>query len=299
MAAASSTAAAAGDGVGSSSSSTIPGSVRPGAPSPPTSAALVFGASGEQGRAVVEGLIERGPYDPVYAFTREGHDLYLTDGLGARLYTGDIENPDHVRSALSETGARCIFLVTTTELSQYAADNSPSTAAAAAAAAAAASSVPAGPSNLATAGGASDAAEAEFQVLVEFFHLLRSVYEEDRKPRHVVLSARDNVQEINRKILEETGELWIEPLDDGSIVPHYTAKGRGAQYGLEYLRDVPDLRLTLLTLPFLYSNFLGFFAPLPNDGSKSTQWTLTACFGDGDHKIDMMGASDLSVIVRE
>lgn len=259
--------------------------------------ALVFGASGEQGRAVVEGLVDRS-YRKVYAFTRESKDLYLEDGLGSTLFTGDIQNPLDVERALRETKARYVFAVTTTELSPFASQQ--------------ADQYDAG----ASAAGASDAAEAEYQVLVELFHLLKKVHREDGLERHVVLSCRDDVQEINRKILEDTGKVWIEPLDDGSVVPHYTAKGRGGRYGLKYLEDAPGIKLTLITLPFLYSNFLGFFAPLPNDSSGAvdaagaaggtaggklltTQWSLTACFGDGSNKIDMMGASDLSTIVRK
>jgi hypothetical protein len=215
----------------------------------------------------VEGLVDSGY--TVYAFTREAHDTYLTDGLGAQLLTGDLQNPDHVSKALLETKAGAIFLVTTTQL----------------------------PTELGQTSGFSDASEAEFQVIVEFFHLLKQAYQQDHISRHVVFSVCDNVQRLNREILEQTGELWIDPLDDGSIVPHYSAKGKGGEYALEYLKDTPDLKLTLVTTPFLYSNFLGFFAPLPNEGR--TQWTLSACFGDGSNKIDMMGSSDLSVIVRK
>lgn len=204
-----------------------------------------------------------------YAFTREEHDTYLTDALGAILYTGSIENPDHVSKALKDTKAQCIFLVTTTEL----------------------------PSEIGQTIGHSSAAEAEFQVIVEFFQLLKQVYEQDHLPRHVIMSTRDNVQRVTREVLEQTGDLWIDPLDDGSIVPHYSAKGRGGEYGREYLKDIPDLKLTLLTMPFFYSAFLGFFAPLPDDGK--TQWQLNACFGDGSNKIDMMGATDLAYIVRK
>jgi len=276
--------------------------------------ALVFGASGEQGRAVIEGLVERGQYEPVYAFTRTTKDLYLTDGLGATLWTGDVENPDDVLRALSETKASAVFLTTTTELP--------------------ATSSPEFDTSV-SEGSNADAAEAEFQTSVEFFQLLKRAYERDGLPRHVAFSTRDNVQRINLELLEKTGELWIQPLDDGSVVPHYTGKGKAAEYALEFLKDVPQLKLTLLTMPFLYSNFLGFFAPLPSDdptsssaaaagaegtaaaaesGEKNdanqsnnksaaatnvcTQWSLTACFGDGTNKIDMMGAADLAHVVR-
>ncbi|GKY92180.1 NmrA-like domain-containing protein 1 [Mayamaea pseudoterrestris] len=231
--------------------------------SPPV--CLVFGASGEQGRAVVEGMTDSNV--TTFGFTRETHDAYLTDALGATLYTGDVQNPDDVLQALLTTKATCIFFVTTTEL----------------------------PSEVGQTSGCSDAAAAEYQVIVEFFHLLKQAYEQDGIARHVVMSTRDNVQKLNREILEATGDLWIDPLDDGSIVPHYTSKGRGGEYGMEYLKNISNLKLTLLTMPFFYSAFLGFFAPLPDE--SKTQWQLNACFGDGTNSIDMMGASDLAYIV--
>jgi nucleoside-diphosphate-sugar epimerase len=206
--------------------------------------ALVFGASGEQGRAVVEGFLDYG-YAPVYGFTRQAQDAtYLTDALGATLWPGDLQNPDDLRKALLETKAQAIFLVTTTEM----------------------------PTELGETTGFADAAEAEFQVIVEFFQILKECYEKDGLSRHVVFSTRDNVQKVTRQVLEETGEMWIDPLEDGSIVPHYSAKGRGGEYAVELLKDIPGLMLTLITMPFLFSNFLGFFSPLPNEG-KSCPWT--------------------------
>jgi hypothetical protein len=233
----------------------------------------VFGASSEQGRAVVEGLVDSRLYGGgVHACTRHAaqESAYLKDGLGAAsVIPCDVQNPKDIREALLSTAAASIFFVTTTELpSAYEQ----------------------------TSGGFADAALAEFEVMVGFIQTLRSVHEEDKIPRHLVLSVQDNVQRVTREALEATGEMWIEPLDDGSIVPHYSAKGRGGEYALDYLKDTPGIKLTLVTLPFLYSNFLGFFAPLPND--DRTQWMLTACFGDGSHKIDMMAASDLATIVR-
>lgn len=220
--------------------------------------ALVFGASGEQGRAAIEGLACTG-YSPVYAFGHK-HSLdqqqYLTDALGAIFWKGDLQNLDDVRRVLQESQATAIVLITTTDI----------------------------PSD-----GFSTAAAAEYQVIESFFRCLKEVYEKDKLPRHVVFSSRDNVQD------EAKG--WIEPLDDGSIVPHFSAKGRGAAFALEYLADTPDLKITLVTIPFLFSNFLGFFCPLPDE--SQTQWNLSACFGDGDNKIDMLGAQDLSIIVRK
>ena len=64
---------------------------------------------------------------------------------------------------------------------------------------------------------------------------------------------------------------------------------------MKLLEDTPQLELILVTMPFFYSNFLAFFAPLPNEGR--TQWELCASFGDGATKIDMMNVSDLGVLV--
>lgn len=220
--------------------------------------ALVFGASGEQGRSIIEGLACAG-YSPVYAF---GHhhsfdqQQYLTDALGAIFWQGDLQNLDDVRHVLEQTQATAIVLITTTDI----------------------------PSD-----GFSTAAAAEYQVIESFFHCLKEIYEKDKLPRHVVFSCRDNVQ--------EEGKGWIEPLDDGSIVPHFSAKGRGGAFALKCLADTPDLKITLVTIPFLFSNFLGFFCPLPDE--SQTQWNLSACFGDGNNKIDMLGTQDLSIIVRE
>ena len=78
------------------------------------------------------------------------------------------------------------------------------------------------------------------------------------------------------------------------------AKGKGAEYALNLLKDTPDLTLTLLTLPFVYSNFLGFFTPLPVDSEQdnhSHQRQISASLGDGGKPIDMMSVSDLSTVV--
>jgi hypothetical protein len=84
-----------------------------------------------------------------------------------------------------------------------------------------------------------------------------------------------------------------------SLVPCFDpllGKGRGGEEAVEMLESVPGLTLTLVTLPFLHSNFLGFFTPLPNEGR--TQWTISACFGDHS-SIDMFSVSDLSYVVRK
>lgn len=75
----------------------------------------------------------------------------------------------------------------------------------------------------------------------------------------------------------------------------YVAKGKGGEEAARMLQDTPGINLILLSMPFFYSNFLGFFAPLPNKGH--TQWELTAAFGDGSTKIDMMDAGNLGHLV--
>jgi hypothetical protein len=163
--------------------------------SPSSKPALVFGASGEQGRSVLEGFVDAG-YSPVYGVTRDAEtssDPYLSDALGCILLPGDIGDPTHVKQALSSTKAQAIFLVTTTELLE---------------------------NNMDT--GCSTAMDAEYDTIIQFFDVLKQVYAADNLPRTVVFSTRDNVQEISNRVLAETGRAWIEPLDDGSIVPHYS-----------------------------------------------------------------------------
>ena len=53
--------------------------------------------------------------------------------------------------------------------------------------------------------------------------------------------------------------------------------------------NIPEISITLVTLPFLHSNFLGFATPLPNEAK--TQWTIEAAFGDSP--IDMFSTEDL------
>jgi hypothetical protein len=158
--------------------------------------ALVFGASGEQGRAVIEGFVDAG-YSPVYGFTSNSDtiaDQYLSDALQCVILEGVLGNPSDVKKALTSTKAQTIFLTTTTEM----------------------------PIEV---GGAYQAAQdEEYDTIVQFFTTLKQVYEEDKLPRTVVFSTRHNVQELCRQKLETTGKVWIEPLDDGSIVPHYSGK---------------------------------------------------------------------------
>lgn len=73
------------------------------------------------------------------------------------------------------------------------------------------------------------------------------------------------------------------------------AKGKGGEEAMKMMKDTPGIDLIFLTMPFLYSNFLAFFAPLPNEGK--TQWELTASFGDGSTKIDMMDGNNLGRLV--
>jgi hypothetical protein len=159
--------------------------------------ALVFGASGEQGRAVLEGLLDHGIHSPIYGFTSHTDNKedtqYLTDALGCILLKGDISNPNDVRNALTSTNATAIFLVTTTDF--------------------------------ATADvGFATAQETEYDTIMQFFTILKEVHGQDGLPRTVLFSTRDNVQEMCRQEFNRTGEEWIMPLDDGSIVPHYSGK---------------------------------------------------------------------------
>lgn len=106
---------------------------------------------------------------------------------------GDVSSVQDVERILKETQAQAIFLVTTTEL----------------------------PVDVGGTG-YGVAMEDEYQVIMNFFNTLVKVHEEDGLERHVVLSTYDNVQRVCQDIQELTGKTWIAPLDDGSIVPHYS-----------------------------------------------------------------------------
>lgn len=255
-------------------------------PPPPSTAAtapvpaIVFGASGEQGRAVLEGFVDSPCFDPVYGFSSNPDtidDRYLADALGVILLQGKVNDPIKVKQALTSSQARAIFLATTMEM-------------------------PATLSDPTMASASYQAAEdEEYQTIVQFFETLRQVRMEDGVDRTVVFSTLDNVHELVRKqqsLDEEGKEVWIEPLDDGSIVPHYSGKGKGGEEAQRMLQDVDGLNLILLTMPFFYSNFLAFFCPLPNN-ERQTQWELSGSFGDGLYKIDMMSVSDLGPLVGE
>lgn len=229
--------------------------------------ALVFGVSGEQGRSVAEGLSNAG-YSPVYGFTsnRDGlNDQYLSDALNCILLEGSFGNPEQVQKALVSTRAKTIFVTTTTPLptEEHAGFQVPQ--------------------------------DDEYDCIVQFFATLKKVYEEDKMERIVIFSTHDNVKALCHKRKETTGEDALLPMDDGSIVPHYSAKGRGGEAALQMLQDTAGINLILLSMPFFYSNFLGFFAPLPNQGR--TQWELTAAFGNGSTIIDMMDAGNLGRLV--
>mmetsp|Transcript_4794 Transcript_4794/g.10658 ORF Transcript_4794/g.10658 Transcript_4794/m.10658 type:complete len:784 (-) Transcript_4794:145-2496(-) len=231
--------------------------------------ALVFGASCAQGRAVIEGLTEHG-YGPIYGATRDIKTCdarYAQDVLDVTLVQLDLTDVQALEKVLSETRATSIFLVSTTDM-------------------------PTGNGDRADFGFQS-AEDVECDTIKTFFDTLVKVFKADGLSRHVVFSALDNVKSI---CYSGGGDPWIEPLEDGSICPHYSAKGRAGEYAMELLKDINGLTLTLLTLPFFHSNFLGFATPLPNEGN--TQWTISACFGDNS-AIDMLSVSDLSYIVPE
>jgi len=300
--------------------------------------ALVFGASGEQGRAVLEGLVDCGRYSPIYGFTSQrsvfppdnnnssdDNSVYLRDALGVQLWQGDVANPRDVNRVLVETCARAIFFVTTTDL--------PDTTT----------------HSLQTEGSSKTAMEDEYDTIRLFFDTLVQVYQQDGIERHVIFSTKDNVQRMYYELQQQKEQqqqkqpsegyesllLNIIPMDDGSIVPHYSAKGQGAEYALTLLAAAAaaaddnhnhsntqekGLTLTLLTLPFTYSNFLGFFTPLPvkeeEEGEEelllqerqtdnytnrkvNPQWQISASLGDGATKLDMMSVTDLAVVVRK
>ena len=80
--------------------------------------ALVFGASGPQGRAVIEGLQEHG-YGPLYGATRDVHSpdaRYAQDVLDVTLLQVDMADVRALEKVLAETQATSIFLVTTTDM---------------------------------------------------------------------------------------------------------------------------------------------------------------------------------------
>jgi hypothetical protein len=158
--------------------------------------ALVFGVSGEQGRSVAEGLVDAG-YSPVYGFTSNRdvlNDQYLSDALNCILLEGSFGNPEQIRKALVSTRAKTIFVTTTTPLDAE------------------------------EHAGFQASQNDEYDCIIQFFATLKKVYEEDKLERTVIFSTHDNVQALCRKQKEATGEDAILPLDDGSIVPHYSGE---------------------------------------------------------------------------
>jgi len=225
-------------------------------------AALVFGASGEQGHAVIKGLVKTGQYAPVYGATRDVTTVGAIEAsiLGSIVVELDPSNASSLERVLLETKAQYLFVVTTTDLTS---------------------------TNLSF----KEAEDQEYDTIITILDMVVACHFQDNLERHVVLSTLDNV----KGLLEEGDLAAIAPLEDGSVVAHYSGKGRAAEYALEKLKQVPGVKLTLLMLPCLYSSFLTWAIPLPNDGQ--TQWTISAALGDAE--IDIMSAHDLAFIVPE
>ena len=225
-------------------------------------AALVLGASGEQGHAVIKGLVKTGQYAPVYGATRDVTTVGAIEAsnLGSIVVELDPSNASSLERVLLETKAQYLFVVTTTDLTS---------------------------TNLSF----KEAEDQEYDTIITILDMVVACHFQDNLERHVVLSTLDNV----KGLLEEGDLAAIAPLEDGSVVAHYSGKGRAAEYALEKLKQVPGVKLTLLTLPCLYSSFLTWAIPLPNDGQ--TQWTISVALGDAE--IDIMSAHDLAFIVRK
>jgi len=225
-------------------------------------AALVLGASGEQGHAVIKGLVKTGQYAPVYGATRDVTTVGAIEAsnLGSIVVELDPSNASSLERVLLETKAQYLFVVTTTDLTS---------------------------TNLSF----KEAEDQEYDTIITILDMVVACHFQDNLERHVVLSTLDNV----KGLLEEGDLAAIAPLEDGSVVAHYSGKGRAAEYALEKLKQVPGVKLTLLTLPCLYSSFLTWAIPLPNDGQ--TQWTISVALGDAE--IDIMSAHDLAFIVPE
>uniref|UniRef100_A0A6T7GCQ3 NmrA-like domain-containing protein n=1 Tax=Attheya septentrionalis TaxID=420275 RepID=A0A6T7GCQ3_9STRA len=225
--------------------------------------ALVFGASTENGQAAIEGLLDAG-YFPVYGVTRDVTCVGAVEASnrGCILMEADLAKPESVAHALTETKAEFVFLVTTTDF----------------------------PPNSETY---AEAEEKEYLAIKSFFYTLVKVYREDQTCRHIIFSTLDNVKKINEELSYGHETQYINSLEDGSVCAHYTGKARGGEYAMKLLGKYPDLSITLLTLPFLHSNLMGFAIPLPNEAK--TQWTIEAAFGEAS--IDMFSARDLTALV--
>jgi len=224
--------------------------------------ALIFGISGEQGQYVAKGLLSTGAYRHVYGITRDvspshvasieehmgvpvrvsaassaridtppAKDGSSNDGAGhVTLLPGDLNDAHSIRAVLASTRATDIFLVTTTDLPPEDGD---------------------------ALGSFHESEMREYESICQFFDVLLEVHREDDAPleRHVVFSTNDNVRSLvewldrHRDRYVDDGRLRssaaafldnMKPLDDGSIVPHYSGKGRGAEYAMRLLHGVPS-----------------------------------------------------------
>lgn len=162
--------------------------------------ALVFGASSEQGRVVIEGLVDAG-FGKIYGVTthltyasrllaRYKHDHHI---LKNRVYLLEcaLDNPQQVKQALSETQARHIFLVTATDLPRHQQSK-----------------------------GCREAEDMEYDAIRSFFDVLVEVYGEDKLERNVVFSSHEDV----RAMQNNQERLLIPPLQDGSVVPNFSGE---------------------------------------------------------------------------
>mmetsp|Transcript_4585 Transcript_4585/g.6785 ORF Transcript_4585/g.6785 Transcript_4585/m.6785 type:complete len:724 (+) Transcript_4585:92-2263(+) len=245
--------------------------------------ALVLGASGDQGRAVIQGLLASGKYSPVFGATRDVSSSGAIEAanMGAIMLKLDLDAPETIEKALLETKATYIFLVTTTDLPPHSDTTK--------------DYFNSSPLNRGRAS-AKEAESKEYDSIICFFDMVVACYIKDNINRHVIFSSLDNVQGIQEDSgVAPTSPQYIQPLSDGSVVAHFSGKGRAGEYALEKMKQVPGVTLTIITLPFLYSNFRGWAIPLPNEGK--IQWTLSAPFGD--KAIDMFSVRDLAYVVPE
>lgn len=163
--------------------------------------ALVFGASTEQGRAVIEGLVDAG-FGTIYGVTR--HLTYTSSLLSKYkhahnvterifLLEADLSNSMKIKQVLEETKAANIFLVTSTDLPRHSHTS-----------------------------GCREAEEEEYETIKSFFDVLLEIYNKDGLERHVVFSSHDNVKFLVQNLRQENP--GIEPLVDGSFVPQFSGK---------------------------------------------------------------------------
>ena len=152
--------------------------------------ALVFGASGLQGKYVIQGLLGK-TTQPVYAASRDPSKVQYAMDSGAEFIKVDLQDPHSIGNSLRITKAKYIFLVATTEIFN--------------------AHMP------------KKAQENEFRCIQSFFDVLCRVYEEDRLHRHVIFSSFENVEKLNSQLsMEDTN--YIQPLEDGSVVAHFSGR---------------------------------------------------------------------------